>query len=231
MPAAGWQRALLIVLAIAALRCSASAAEPAAYPDPARLAAEVAAYAAADSLAPPPQGAVVCVGSSSLRFWHGTIAADLAPLEVVPRGFGGSTMLDLLHFAQPLVLACRPRLILLYEGDNDIDFGVPPAEVRATFDRFVALVHAELPQTRIEVLAIKPSPARWSRWPAMREANRLLAAACATDSLLGYIDVATPMLGADGLPQRELFLPDMLHLNEQGYALWTTIVRPVLVGD
>ena len=215
----------------AAAGSGATAAEPSAYPDPARLAAEVAAFAAADSVAPPPVGAVVGVGSSSMRFWHPTIAADLAPLVVVPRGFGGSTMLDLLHYAQPLVLACRPRLILLYEGDNDIDVGVPPAEVRAVFDRFTALVHRELPETRIEVLAIKPSPARWSRWPAMQETNRLLAAACAADSLLGYIDVATPMLGADGLPRRELFLPDMLHLNEQGYALWTAVVRPVLVGD
>lgn len=203
---------------------------PATYPDPARLAAEVAAFAAADSLAPPPTGAVVCVGSSSMRFWHDTIAADLAPLPVVPRGFGGSTMFDLLHYAQPLVLTCRPRLILLYEGDNDIDFGVAPAEVRATFDRFVALVREALPGTRIEVIAIKPSPARWTRWPAMQEANRLLAEACAADSLLGFIDVATPMLGVDGRPRPELFLPDMLHLNRRGYALWAEIIRPAVVG-
>ena len=201
-----------------------------AYPDPGRLAAEVAAFAAADSLAPPPTGAVVCVGSSSMRFWHDTIAADLAPLTVVPRGFGGSTMFDLLHFAQPLVLACRPRVILLYEGDNDIDFGVAPAEVRATFDRFVGVVRAVLPETRIQVIAIKPSPARWARWPAMQEGNRLLAEACAADSLLGFIDVATPMLGDDGRPRPELFLPDSLHLNERGYALWTAIIRPALAG-
>lgn len=230
MPAAGWRLALLIAVAWASADPGA-AAGPSAYPDPARLSAEVAAFAAADSVAPPPVGAVVGVGSSSMRLWHPTIAADLAPLEVVPRGFGGSTMLDLLHYAQPLVLACRPRLILLYEGDNDIDCGVPPAEVRAVFDRFAALVHAELPETRIEVLAIKPSPARWSRWPAMQETNRLLAEACAADSLLGFIDVAAPMLGTDGLPRRELFLPDLLHLNDRGYALWAALVRQALIGD
>ena len=204
---------LLVAWLCAGLCAAGDPDRPTGYPDPARFAAEVAAFAAADSAAAPPPGAVLCVGSSSMRFWHDTIAEDLAPLTVVPRGFGGSTMFDVLHYAQPLVLACRPRLILLYEGDNDIDFGVAPAEVRAVFDRFVALVRAELPETRIYVISIKPSPARWARWPAMQEANRLLAEACAADSLLGFIDVATPMLGADGRPRPELFLPDMLHLE------------------
>ena len=51
------------------------------FPDPERFAEAIAKFEAADSLAPP-DGAIVCTGSSSMRGWHRRIAADLAPLTV-----------------------------------------------------------------------------------------------------------------------------------------------------
>ncbi len=78
------------------------------FPDPERFAEAIAKFEAADSLAPP-DGAIVCTGSSSMRGWHRRIAADLAPLTVIPRGFGGSTYYDLLHFTDRVILAYRPR--------------------------------------------------------------------------------------------------------------------------
>jgi len=200
-----------------------------AYPDPARLEAEVAAFEKADRTAPPPSGAVVCLGSSSVRMWHEHLAADLAPITVVPRGFGGSTMYDALVVLPRIVLGLRPRAVLLYEGDNDIAFGVSPKGVLETFDALVDSVERALPGTRLYVLAIKPSPSRWEVWPQMTEANRLLARACDGDSLLTYIDVATPMLGENGLPRSNVFLPDSLHMNREGYAIWRSAVRPVLL--
>lgn len=77
-------------------------------------------------------------------------------------------MYDMLHFAPRIVLPYRPDVILLYEGDNDIDYGVMPRELLATFRSFVALVHRELPATRTYVISIKPSGARWAKWPAMQ---------------------------------------------------------------
>ena len=203
----------------------ALAQAPPPYPDPARLEQEIRAFEASDRAVPPPAEALLCVGSSSMRMWHDTIQADLAPLAVIPRGFGGSTMFDVLHFAGRIVVPYRPRAVLLYEGDNDIDTGVSPEQVAATFVEFAALVHADLPRTRIHVLSIKPSPARWSKWPQMRAANALLEAACAGDSTLAYVDVATPMLGVDGRPRAVLFLGDQLHLSARGYALWAEVIQ------
>jgi lysophospholipase L1-like esterase len=202
----------------------------AAFPDPERFAEDIAAFEAADAANPAPQDATLCIGSSSMRMWHPNLARDLAPLTVIPRGFGGSTMYDVLHYAPRIVLPGRPRTILLYEGDNDIDFGVTPAAFMATFQAFVALVARELPATRIFVISIKPSGLRWAKWPAMREANDLLRAACETNPSLTYIDVAPHLLGEDGLPDDGLFLEDRLHLNEEGYAVWSRVVAGVLVA-
>jgi lysophospholipase L1-like esterase len=224
----------LVPVALGVLLPCASAEPPPpapGYPDPERLEAEVLAFEESDRSTPPPSGAILCLGSSSMRMWHEHLASDLSPLAVVPRGFGGSTMCDALVYLPRIVLALRPRALLLYEGDNDIDFGVSPEGVRETFDAFVREVQQALPGTRIYMLSIKPSPARWELWPQMLEANRLLALACGGDSLLTYIDVATPMLGENGLPRESLFLPDSLHMNENGYATWRSVIRPVLLEN
>ena len=64
--------------------------------------------------------------------------------------------------------------------------------------------------------------------PAVLEANRLIAAECARDPRRVFIDVYPAMLGADGQPKRELFVTDMLHLSDAGYAVWRPRVAPFL---
>jgi len=199
------------------------------YPNPERFEDNILAFEAEDRASQPPESAIVGIGSSSMRGWHGTIQEDLSPLTIIPRGFGGSTMYDALHYADRIVLPYRPRAILLYEGDNDMALQISPDVFLETFQAFVEKIHAALPDTRIYVLAIKPSISRWAIWPQMNEANTLLAEFCAEDDRLIYIDIAGPMMNEDSEPDPTLFLPDNLHLNENGYALWTEIVRPILL--
>ena len=200
-----------------------------AFPDPTRFEAAIRGFEAADSLAPPPAGAVVCVGSSSMRGWHHRIAADLAPLTVIKRGFGGSTVFDVLHYADRVVLAYAPRAVLLYEGDNDVAAGIPVAQIEATYAALVARLRGAQPDLRIYLMSAKPSPSRWHLWPQMADLNRRLAALSAADPKLIYVDVATPMLGADGEPRPEIFKEDRLHMTDAGYDLWAAAVAPVLV--
>jgi lysophospholipase L1-like esterase len=100
--------------------------------------------------------------------------------------------------------------------------------VLADFQALVARIHAALPEARIAFIAIKPSVARWHLIDAIREANTRIYAFTDTDARLAYLDIFTPMLGADGRPRPELLAEDGLHLNAQGYALWTTVVQPFL---
>ncbi len=199
------------------------------WPDPARYEKAVAAFETEDAASPPPKNAIVGIGSSSMRGWHKSIHEDLAPLTVIPRGFGGSDMYDVLAFVDRIVIPYEPRAVMLYEGDNDIAAGLPPEAVLAAFRAFAAKIHQALPQTRIYVLSVKPSISRWSMWPQMVETNELLKAECATDDRLHYIDIATPMLGEDGEPLPDIFLKDNLHMNRKGYDIWTETVRPVLM--
>jgi lysophospholipase L1-like esterase len=200
--------------------------------DPEFFADEIAAFEAADREHAPPVRPIVFVGSSSIRLWK-TLAEDMAPLPVINRGFGGSQLTHAIHFADRIVVHYRPRAVVLYAGDNDLDerTGKTAADVVSDFQTFASLVHSYVPDTRIYYLAIKPSRMRWARWPEMAQANAEIAALCAADPRLGFLDVATPMLASGEPPARELFIFDGLHLSERGYALWTSVVKPRLLAD
>ena len=182
-------------------------------------------FTAEDAATPPPAHPVVFTGSSSVRMWT-SLAQDFPGAPVLNRGFGGSQLRDAVWYADAIAVRYAPRRIVLYSGDNDIDAGRTPQQVLSDFRAFVARVRRDLPRVPIAYLAIKPSLARVAQLPRQREANALIAAEARRLRDVTFVDVATPMLGADGLPRPELFGPDGLHMTPQGYALWRGIVAP-----
>lgn len=184
----------------------------------------LAAFAAADKAHPPPPGGVLFVGSSSIRLWTGLETEFQSLPVVVKRGFGGSRMLDCARHLHQLVQPYRPRLVLVYAGDNDLAEGRTPQQVLQAFSAFVDGVRQTLPATRIAYISIKPSPARVALMPRIREANDLIRAYTLQTRNTDFIDVYTPMLDAHGQPRPELFRDDLLHLSPQGYALWKQVI-------
>jgi lysophospholipase L1-like esterase len=211
----------LLLAFVSALFVSSLAAAPE------RWAAAIDAFTQADAAQPPARDAVLFVGSSSIVKWK-TLAQDFPGVTLINRGFGGSELTDSVHFADRIVIPYRPRVVVIYAGENDLQLGQTPDSVYTAFTAFSTKVHAALPQARIVFISIKPSPSRWKLREAMIRANTLIAAACAKDKRLVFVNVFTPMLDARGEPRAELFVKDMLHLNDAGYALWTPLVAPLL---
>src|SRR5262249_16691486 len=142
--------------------------------------------------------------------------------------FGGSHLADSAHFAPRLVVKYEPRLVVLYAGDNDLAAGKTPEQVADDFRAFVKTVHEALPKTRILYLSIKPSILRWALVDKGRRGNGVIEDGCKRDEWLLYVDVGTPLLGEDGKPRPELFLKDGLHLNDKGYEVWASVLKPHL---
>jgi lysophospholipase L1-like esterase len=183
-------------------------------------------FEAQDRKHPPAPGGIVFVGSSSIRLWK--LAESFPGIEALNRGFGGSELADSVRYADRIVIAYRPRLVVLYAGDNDLAAGKSPERVAADFKEFVAKVFAALPRTRIVSIGIKPSLSRWKLIDKIRDANRRIKAFVATDPRLVFIDVEPSILRPDSKPRPELFQPDGLHLNATGYRAWADLVRPYL---
>src|SRR5690242_18472790 len=224
-------RNLLLAVTFAGVAFDAAAAsEPAAatLAPPPKWDAAFAAFAADDVAHPHPAGGVLFVGSSSIRLWS-NLEDQFKDLPVViKRGFGGSQLSDCVKNLSRLVLRYRPHTVLVYAGDNDLAAGTPPAEVLRRFTAFVEGVQRELPQTRIIYLSIKPSPLRVTLLPEIRQANALIRDYADREGMVDFNDVYTSMPHASGLPRRELFRDDQLHLNANGYALWKRMIAPEL---
>ena len=139
-------------------------------------------------------------------------------------------MEEALYYIDRIAIAYKPRAIVIYEGDNDTGvYNVAPEKIVGQFEAIVARVCTALPATRIYAISIKPSVLRQTVWPEAERTNQLLKALCDKNDSLTYVDVATPMLDANGEVKRDIFVDDNLHLNEKGYNLWTAAVRSVLM--
>ena len=194
---------------------------------PERWTADIEAFVKADASQPPPRNGVVFIGSSSIRRWT-TLAQDFPGMPVINRGFGGSELADSVFFADRIVIPYQPRVVVVYAGENDLWANKSPGTVFADYQAFCTRVHAALPETRIIFIAVKPSPSRARVRDQVVRTNTLIAAAAAKDKRLGYVDVYTPMLDAQGQPRPELYVEDMLHMKPAGYAIWTPLVAKAL---
>lgn len=120
-----------------------------------------------------------------------------------------------------------PRQILIYAGDNDLNAGRTPQQLRADFIAFVERVRRDLPKAKIAYISNKPSPSRAQLLPVQRAANTLIAAEAKRQGV-DYIDIFTPMLDASGQPDESLFIEDRLHMNRAGYVIWQRAIAPYL---
>jgi lysophospholipase L1-like esterase len=223
---------LLLVAACAPVPAQSGGARPsgaAAAPalDPTRFEAEIRAFEAADRASPPPLGGVVFIGSSSIKNWT-DLAADFPGVPVLNRGFGGSTLADVVRYEDRILLPYRPRLVVLYAGDNDLAEGRTPERVLGDYRAFVERLRSAWPAARVAFVSIKPSPSRRAYIDRMRETNQSIRAETRRDSLQAYVDVFTPMLDASGQARPELFRADSLHMTRAGYLLWRALLTPLL---
>lgn len=189
--------------------------------------AEIRKFEEADQQNPPPKGAVLFIGSSSIRLWK-DLAADFRSTNVINRGFGGSEIADSVYYADRIVIPYQSRMVVLCAGENDLANGKTPQQVFEDYKEFVDRIQPQLPNVRIAFISIKPSPIHGRLIQQVRQVNQMIEDYAPQGGELMYIDVFTPMLEEDGKPRSELFTDDRLHLNEKGYRLWKSVITPYI---
>ena len=170
---------------------------------------------------------VLFTGSSSIRFWE-TLEEDMHPLKVLNRGFGGAHIAHVNYHFEDVVLRYNPKAIVFFCGTNDITALKTPEETVNDFKVFKQKVRKSLPDIHIFVIGIKPSPARLYLENEELAYNKLIAELSSEDDLLTFIDIWDAMLTEEGKRIPELFVEDGLHINADGYKIWTRLVRDSL---
>jgi hypothetical protein len=179
-----------------------------------------------------PDESILFVGSSSIRLWS-QIREDMAPYPVIQRGFGGSKLSDVAWFADRIIYPHRFRALVLFVA-NDIT-GSPddksPGETATLFRHLVKTVRKNFRSEPVFFIEITPTNSRWSAWPRISEANRLIAETCGREPGCYFIRTSKFFLGTGGRPNDALFLDDRLHLNREGYKLWAKLIKEALDSE
>jgi len=192
---------------------------------------DIRAFQKTDSIAAPAKGSILLIGSSSFTKWQNV--SDWFPdKRIINRGFGGSSLPDLIRYCDQLVKPYDPIQIVVYCGENDVaaSTSITADTVLQRFKTLHGMIRKIYPKVRISFVSLKPSPVRASFLPTVKETNRLIEQFCKQSSNTDFIDVFNPMLNADGSFMEDLFVSDRLHMNQKGYLIWKKAMEPFLMA-
>lgn len=172
---------------------------------------------------------ILFVGSSSFRIWK-NMAQDFAGMNILNRGFGGATFVELNYYFHRIVRKYQPQKIVVYCGENDMTLAYSlPEDVLRSFITFDALCKIFLPNTKIYFVSIKPSPRSWFYWPKIEEANMYVANYIKQNNeRLKYIEIKTTLLDSNNVVRKDLFLKDGIHMKQEIYPSWAKIIKKAL---
>lgn len=173
--------------------------------------------------------AVLFVGSSSFTKW--TDVQNYFPgYKIINRGFGGSSLPDVIRYADDIIFPYHPKQVIIYCGENDLAASdtVSAATVFIRFQQLFNMIRNKLPGIPVVFVSIKPSPSRQKLMPKMEAANDMIQKFLSKRSKTGFVDVYHKMLKADGTPMDDIFMEDKLHMTAKGYAIWQKAIKPYL---
>lgn len=190
---------------------------------------EIDAFKKQDSLAFPASNQILFIGSSSFTKW--TDVQDYFPTHpIINRGFGGSSLPDIILYTNDIIFPYHPKQIVIYCGENDFaacDI-ISVTTVVSRVETLFYLIRKRFKKISVAYISIKPSPSRQQLMPKFEAANTLIQQFLKKQKRASFIDVYHAMLNNDGAPIPTLFLEDKLHMNASGYAVWQKLIEPVL---
>lgn len=192
---------------------------------------EIDAFKKLDSIQPPPKHPILFVGSSSFTKWK-TINKDLPGYPILNRGFGGSRLSDVIHYAEETIFKYHPKQIYIYCGENDLamDSTVTPEILLERYKQLHGMIRKKMgSKIPIVFISIKPSIARWKLENKYLTSNQLVKAFLSRDKYASYLDVHQPMLDQNQEVLKDIFVEDNLHMNAKGYAIWIKVIAPTLL--
>jgi hypothetical protein len=190
---------------------------------------DIAAFEQLDKSEQDPKNAILFAGSSSIRLWS-TIKEDMAPYEVIQRGFGGSEYSDLAWYTKRIVYPHHFKAVVIFVA-NDITGSKEdktPGEIANLARYVIKTIRKEYPVQPIFLVEITPTRSRWQHWPKIKQANNALKSLSSEKKKIYFIETAERYLNEKGEPREELFKSDQLHQNREGYIIWGELIKQKL---
>ena len=190
---------------------------------------EIQNFKKQDSLNPPAKDQILFVGSSSFAMWK-DVQNYFPGYKILNRGFGGSSLPDVIRYVDDVIIPYQPKQIVIYCGENDLAASdtVTSTMVLARFTELFTLIRNQLPKVPIVYVSMKPSPSRQHIREKVELGNKLIKKFLKKKKRTAFVDVYRKMLDVEGKPMADIFLEDDLHMNAKGYAIWQKAIEPYL---
>ena len=191
---------------------------------------DIIAFKKLDSIQKPAPNSILFIGSSSFTKWKDV--HDYFPgYPIINRGFGGSTLVDVIRYAYDVIMPYQPKQVFIYCGENDLasQENIPPAEVLVRVKTLFSIIRTNFPNAAIDYVSIKPSPSRANIQVKVKEANKEIKSFFKQQKNAAFIDIYDAMLDSKGQMREELYVGDRLHMKPEGYAIWKKIMQPDLI--
>ncbi|MCL2119361.1 MAG: GDSL-type esterase/lipase family protein [Planctomycetaceae bacterium] len=179
---------------------------------------------------PLPENCSMFVGSSTWRWWGDQLEKDFAEFHAVNRGFGGSTVPDVLHVMHRIITPHKPARVVFFCGGNDIAGGARAEKTFENLKTFLLRLWDASPDTEVFFVSNTRAPVREQFHEETIKYNNLVRDLADQMTRLHYIDTFTTLAGDDGKAQEKYFLQDRLHLNRDGQERWIPVITQALRG-
>ncbi|MGB0455024.1 MAG: GDSL-type esterase/lipase family protein [Bacteriovoracaceae bacterium] len=184
---------------------------------------EIQEFRQIDSQNGVPISPALFVGSSTIRLWD--TQKYFSGIPFLNRGFGGSQVKDLLNYYYDVIGKYNPSAIVLYSGDNDLDFGKGVQEV---FFDFQNLIKAIRKQTNNKIIWLLPkkSPARSYLYGKINSLNSMIYQKYLSSQNLIIVDLNSFLNLPSNSPR--FFQEDGIHFNDSAYNSISVHIREML---
>jgi lysophospholipase L1-like esterase len=191
---------------------------------------DIIAFKKIDSADTPPTHNILFIGSSSFTMWK-DVNTSFPGYSILNRGFGGSSLPDVIRYAYDIIFPYQPKQVVIYCGENDLANADSSSaeEVANRFKTLFGMIRTNLPNTHIAFVSIKPSPSRASIQGKVKDANKKIKAFIGIQKKAAFIDIYDAMLDTKGEMREELYIADRLHMRPAGYAIWKKAIQPYLI--
>ena len=179
------------------------------------------------------KGQIVFIGDSITDLYVlDDYYADL-PLATYNRGIGGDTTEGVLKRLDVSVIDLKPSKVVLMIGTNDVNAKRDNDDILDTYRQIVNKIRIELPDTELYCMSIIPQGKGLEDYTSVDvdlSTEKILALnvgieAIAEEKGAVYVDLFSYLADADDYLLGE-YTDDWLHLNEAGFEVWTSLVKP-----
>ena len=180
------------------------------------------------------EGQIVFIGDSITDGYRLNNYYNDLPLATYNRGIGGDVTSGVIARLKTSVIDLKPAKVIMMIGINDINIGRTNDEIMTNYKTIIEEIQTKLPATEIICESVLPMDNRVTAWGIdlpktigkIKDLNARIKTYVESKGIL-FVDLFTPFADEND-QQIPSYSYDGLHPNADGYAVWTSVLKPLL---